>query len=99
MEIPKRKRFDYALALLGRLKDVNGAFVDIRKVADASGLPRSYLEKVAQELKRAGWLESKKGSGGGYRLLKNPENVSVEALIDFYQPVNDFCPVLRTLKK
>ena len=99
MEIPKRKQFDYALALLGCLKEVNGAFVDIRKVADASGLPRSYLEKVAQELKSAGWLESKKGSGGGYRLLKNPENVSVEALIDFYQPVNDFCPVLRTLKK
>lgn len=94
-----RKRFDYALALLGRLKEERGAFVDIGKIAEASHLPRTYLEKVAQELKRAGWLESKKGSGGGYRLLKDPEAVSVEALINFYQSPDAFCPVLRAIKK
>ena len=94
-----RKRFDYAVVLLGHLKKGGGTFVDIGKVAEESRLPRAYLEKIAQELKRAGWLESKKGSGGGYRLLRDPEAVSVEALIHFYQPVAAFCPVLRTLKK
>lgn len=94
-----QKRFDYALFLLGRLKDQGGSFVDIGKVAGESGLPKAYLEKVAQELKRAGWLESRKGPRGGYRLAKDPKSASVEALIRFYDPIQDFCPVLREMKK
>ncbi|MEK9147867.1 MAG: Rrf2 family transcriptional regulator, partial [Patescibacteria group bacterium] len=87
------------LALIGHLKEQGRAFVDVEKAAEASGLPKAYLEKVAQELKRAGWLESKKGSGGGYRLLKNPKSVSVKALIQLYSPIQAFCPLLRARKK
>ena len=94
-----RKRFDYALALIGHLRERGGAFVDIRNVAVASGLPRAYLGKVAQELKRAGWLEARKGPGGGYRLVKDRERISIETLIHFYNPIREFCPVLRAMKK
>ena len=99
MENPKRKRFDYAVALLGYLKERGGVFVDIGKVAEASGLPQAYLEKVAQGLRVAGWLESRKGSSGGYRLVSDREDVSVEAIINFYNPVREFCPLLRAMKK
>ena len=85
-----RKRFDYALILLEYLKQKKGGFVDVRSVAKESNLPGAYLEKVAQELKRAGWLESRKGAGGGYRLVKDPASVSVETLIRFYAPVYSF---------
>ena len=94
-----RKRFDYALALVGHLKGQGRAFVGIKKAAEASGLPKAYLEKVAQELKRSGWLESRKGPSGGYRLLKDPKSVSVQALIKFYSPIQEFCPLLRARKK
>lgn len=94
-----RKRFDYALILLEHLKGKRGEFVDLGGAAKECKLPRAYLEKVAQELKQAGWLEARKGAGGGYRLLKDPAAVSVQALIDFYEPVYAFCPLLRELKK
>ncbi|MFY9462240.1 MAG: Rrf2 family transcriptional regulator [Candidatus Sungiibacteriota bacterium] len=94
-----KKRFDYALVLIEYLKQKNGEFADIRTIAEEYQLPRAYLEKVAQELKRGGWLESRKGSGGGYRLKKNPAAVSVDALINFYEPIRSFCPLLRTLKR
>lgn len=97
--MPMRKRFDYAVTLIGHLKEQGGAFVDITKAAEASGLPKAYLEKVAQELKRAGWLEARKGLGGGYRLKGDGAPVSVEALINFYNPIYELCPVLRALKK
>jgi Rrf2 family nitric oxide-sensitive transcriptional repressor len=92
-----KKRFDYALMLMECLKK-RGGFVDIRTAAEESKLPRAYLEKVAQELKRAGWLEARKGAGGGYRLAKDPSGVSVEALINFYESRRSFCPLLRDLK-
>ena len=93
-----KKRFDYALILVECLKQKKGEFAGIRTIAEEFQLPRAYLEKVAQELKRAGWLESRKGAGGGYRLMKNPHASSVEALINFYEPLHSFCPLLRTLK-
>lgn len=94
-----RKRFDYGLFLMSRLKEQGDTFVDIGKAAAESGLPKAYLEKVAQELKRAGMLESRKGPGGGYRLAKDPASASVGALIRFYDPIQDFCPLLREMKK
>lgn len=90
-----QKRFDYALFLVSRLKEQGGVYVDIGTIVGASGLPKAYLEKVAQELKRAGWLESRKGPGGGYRMAQKGEAVSIQALIDFYHPMREFCPVLR----
>ena len=94
-----KKRFDYALILIERLKQHKGEFADIRMIAKELRLPKAYLEKVAQELKHGGWLESKKGAGGGYRLAKNAAAVSVAALINFYEPIHSFCPLLRTLKR
>ena len=76
-----------------------GDFVDVGIVAQKFQLPKSYLEKVAQELKRGGWLESRRGAGGGYRLKKNPAVVSVGALINFYEPIRSFCPLLRSVKE
>ncbi|MBI4132383.1 MAG: Rrf2 family transcriptional regulator [Candidatus Sungbacteria bacterium] len=94
-----RKRFDYAIALLGSLREQGGTFAGVGTIAEALGLPRAYLEKVAQELKQAGWLESRKGPYGGYRLSKDGGQVSVEALINFYSPIQQFCPVLREMEK
>ena len=92
------KRFDYAIVLIGHLKEQGGAFVGIGNVAVAAGLPRAYLGKVAQELKAAGWLEARKGPGGGYRIKGEGVPVSVEALINFYNPIQEFCPVLREIR-
>ena len=94
-----KKRFDYALILIERLKKNKEEFVGIRTIAEEFRLPRLYLEKVAQELKRAGWLESRKGIGGGYRLAESHAAPSIDALINFYEPLYSFCPLLRVLKK
>lgn len=90
-----KKRFDYALVLLEHLKKQRGGFTDVKKVAVERRMPAAYLEKVAQELKRAGWLEAKRGAGGGYRLLEERARVSVTDLISFYEPMYSFCPALR----
>lgn len=51
--------------------------VRISDIASRQGLSTKYLEKLIRELKRAGFISSKRGPGGGHTLAMDPENISV----------------------
>ena len=44
-------------------------------------LPMSYLEKLLIELRRAGLVESIRGVNGGYKLAKNPTQISLSDIL------------------
>jgi Rrf2 family cysteine metabolism transcriptional repressor len=48
----------------------------VQEIAKAERIPRKFLEQILLELKKAGLLESKRGVGGGYTLIKKPEEVT-----------------------
>ncbi|QQG42408.1 MAG: Rrf2 family transcriptional regulator [Candidatus Giovannonibacteria bacterium] len=87
------KKFDYGVILIERLKVADGAYLDAKSVAKEHGLPTAYMEKVAQELRRAGWLEARRGIGGGYRLIK--KDLQVSELINFFERPYNICPITR----
>ena len=84
-------RFDYGVVLMESLKKTGG-FLNAKTVAHMHNLSPSLMEKVAQEFRHAGWLESKRGAGGGYRLLKN---VSLGEVIFFFDKRYKLCPISR----
>ena len=47
--------------------------LQIRELAEKENIPVKFLEAILLELNRAGYLESKRGKGGGY-FLKKPMN-------------------------
>jgi Rrf2 family protein len=53
----------------------------IQDIARRQGIPQRYLEQVLLGLKRAGFLHSRRGSAGGYRLAKRADQVTVGALL------------------
>jgi Rrf2 family protein len=55
--------------------------VQIATIAAAKKIPLKFLEAILLELRKAGILESRKGKGGGYALAKDPETVSLAAII------------------
>lgn len=84
-------RFDYGIVLIENLKRTD-AFLDAKAVARSHKLSPSLMEKVAQDMKKAGWLESKRGFGGGYRLVKN---ISIYDLAGYFNPRYNFCPIIK----
>jgi Rrf2 family protein len=48
-----------------------------KDLADLYGLPEQTLAKTLQHLAKAGLLQSRQGAEGGYRLARNPREVSV----------------------
>ncbi|MFH0882026.1 MAG: Rrf2 family transcriptional regulator [bacterium] len=45
------------------------------ELAEAAGLPPSFLAKVMQQLTAAGLVESTRGRGGGIRLARDPATI------------------------
>ena len=53
----------------------------ISEIAAKEQLPKKFLEAILLELKRNGFLGSKKGAGGGYYLMKKAEEIKLAAII------------------
>jgi Rrf2 family protein len=66
-----------ALVRLAKEKRVCSA----KEIASQERLPRQYLEKIFQKLKKAGFLLSTKGAAGGYSLTRKPGKIKIGQLI------------------
>jgi Rrf2 family transcriptional regulator, cysteine metabolism repressor len=53
----------------------------IQDIAARQSIPQRYLEQVLLQLKRAGFLYARRGSAGGYRLSRPPDQITVGALL------------------
>ena len=53
----------------------SGQPVSVSAIAQRQALPVPYLEKLLIDLRRAGLVESVRGSRGGYRLAKAPDQI------------------------
>ncbi len=51
--------------------------VPIREIAEAQGIPETFLTQILLKLKGAGLVLSTRGSAGGYRLARSPEEISL----------------------
>lgn len=56
-------------------------FVQSKDLAGQEELPNKFLESILLALRRGGFLESKVGSGGGYRLSRPPRDIRVGEII------------------
>ena len=76
------KRTEYAIrALVHFAKLGTGSYAQSRDLSRQERLPTKFLESVLLGLKRHGYLESKVGSGGGYRLARPASRVIIGELI------------------
>ena len=53
------------------------------EIAEAQAIPPRFLELILRELKRGGFVESRRGARGGYLLLGQPDRVTVGEVIRF----------------
>lgn len=56
--------------------------VALASIAERQEIPLAYLEQIFAKLKRAGIVTSNRGPGGGYRLGKAAEKISISAVVN-----------------
>ncbi|MCD6234905.1 MAG: Rrf2 family transcriptional regulator [Candidatus Neomarinimicrobiota bacterium] len=73
---------EYAiLALIDLAERESGGLHHIEDIARRKNIPRKFLEQILLILKRAGYVRSKRGAEGGYRIGKNPSEISLAEII------------------
>jgi Rrf2 family protein len=63
-------------------------YTDIQRAAISCEIPHKFLEGIAVTLKKHGILEVKRGAGGGYRLTRDPRNVSLAQIIEALEGIS-----------
>lgn len=76
------QRGHYALrALIVLGLNYSDSVVRIQTISTAQNIPKRFLEQILNDLKAAGFLESKRGIAGGYRLRVPPEKINLAEII------------------
>src|SRR5271165_3009659 len=55
--------------------------VQIQDIADRQNIPFKYLQQILMSLKVAGFVQSRKGPGGGYLLSSSPSQITLAAVL------------------
>jgi Rrf2 family protein len=75
-------RGEYALrALLVLSQNYGGEVVRVQTICEQQNIPKKFLEQILTELRNLGVVESKRGAGGGYRLARAPESITLAPII------------------
>ena len=76
------KKCKYALKALIRLGKEYGSgnLLLTDDIARSEHIPKKFLEQILLDLKHAGYVRSKQGSKGGYRLVQDPNRISLAEL-------------------
>lgn len=93
-----------ALAYIARKKGRKP--VQASEISESENISQKFLESILLELRKSGFLGSKKGKGGGYYLIREPDEIKMTAVIrvlegpiamvpcvslNYYEKCND-CP-------
>ena len=55
--------------------------VRIQVISDQQNIPKRFLEQILNDLKSEGFVQSRRGVAGGYRLARKPEEITLAALV------------------
>jgi Rrf2 family transcriptional regulator, nitric oxide-sensitive transcriptional repressor len=96
------KTAEYALRAITCMASQLGQPTSADDLAQATQVPRRYLNRVLQDLVAVGLVCSRSGPGGGYELAKDPREITILDIVNAVSPLERIrtCPLgLKSHKK
>lgn len=80
MKISTRVRYGVKALIYIVEEGKKGKLVRIKEISEAEKISIQYLEQILFKLKNEKIIEGKRGPSGGYKLIKNPSEISLHDL-------------------
>lgn len=81
MNISAKTEYACIAVLELAIQNDSGQPVQVRKIADAHGIPSRFLVQILLQLKGAGLVSSTRGVSGGYRLARDPGKITLDQVM------------------
>ena len=72
---------DYGLRMLMRMASAPERVYSTAELAEEFGLPRNHLIKIMQRLAKSGFVETRRGGGGGALMTRSPSEIRLGAVV------------------
>lgn len=82
------KKAEYAIITLAAMARGPGdqpGYVSSQLLASQAGVPPNLIAQTVAELRRAGWVEARRGPGGGVRLVQDPRRITLRQVIELVE--------------
>jgi Rrf2 family protein len=80
------KKAKYAIkAMIYLSKKKRGEMALISEISEQERIPKKFLEAILLELRKAGYLGSKKGKGGGYYLARPADETNMADVLRLFE--------------
>ncbi len=76
------QRTEYGIRAMIALAREFDEKLSIKELARREAIPETFLEQIMSDLRRAGLLESTRGSHGGYRLKSPPGKITIGEVVE-----------------
>jgi Rrf2 family protein len=79
-------RSEYALRALVSLGETyEQGIVRIQTISERQKIPKRFLEQILNDLRSGGFVESRRGVAGGYRLARPPREITLANLVHYIE--------------
>jgi len=82
MKISQKAEYAVRAALDLALHALPNAGLRSSEVARRTGVPEKFLEAILLDLRKGGFVLSKRGPDGGHRLARDPSRITVGAIVE-----------------
>jgi len=79
---------DYSLRCLLYLAVSGDDYVAAAEIAERFGLSPHHVRTICKKLVATGWVEARRGAGGGVRLAASPETLRIGEVIRELEPMD-----------
>lgn len=76
----------YAIQALVRIVEKDEReYLSVDQLSKDLDIPNEFLAKLLQRLAKNGYLESRKGPGGGFKLARRPETIDLYEVVEIFE--------------
>ena len=76
----------YALRVMIDLAENDrGEYIPLKDIAERQGISKKYLEIIVKDMVVGGLLTAMSGKGGGYRLVRKPEEYCIGEILELME--------------
>ncbi len=86
---------DYGLRILMRLAGTPDALSTTARIAEEFQIPYNHLTKVVQDLARGGFVTTQRGAGGGIRLARPADTITLGEVVRHLEERYDMVECFR----